>query len=360
MKKRYDALVFIARAQPFHYGHAKVIEQALGLAEKVIVLIGSANAARNYFNPFTWQERAEIIHAWMKEEVSQLDDKRLLTAPLNDHIYSDNGWVMEVQATVSHLVYEHFGPGKHRIGLIGHSKDHTSYYLGLFPQWGSENVEAFTDRRLFNATDVRAEYFRKHGDRPAHEWADLMEGIPKATWRFMDRFRSEPEYDRLFQEHQYVIEYRKDHSFTNAGYEAAHVTVDGCVLQSGHILIVERGTHPGMGLWALPGGFINPHERLVEAMLRELREETKLKVPTPVLRGNIAKQEVFDDPNRSPRGRVISHGYLITLPPDPKGLPRVKGGSDAKKAFWVPLSELDPMRMFEDHYHIIRHLTGDL
>ena len=360
MKKRYDALVFIGRFQPFHYGHAQVIEHALTLAEKVIVLIGSANAARSFYNPFTWQERAEVIRAWMPEEVSQLDAKRLVLAPLNDHTYSDTGWVTEVQATVHDLMFEHFGPGKHRIGLIGHSKDHSSYYLGLFPQWGSENVEAFTDRRLFNATDVRTEYFRKHGDHEAHAWADLLEGIPKATFRFLDRFRSSTAYDYLFQEHQYVIEYRRDHAYTNAGYEATHTTVDGCVIQSGHVLVVERGTHPGKGLIALPGGFINPNERLVDGMLRELREETKLKVPAPVLRGSIKRQEVFDDPNRSPRGRVFSHTFLIVLPPDPKGLPKVKGSSDAAKAFWVPLAELDPLLMFEDHYFIIQHMTGDL
>ncbi len=363
MTKRYDALVFIGRFQPFHYGHAKVIEHALGLAEKVIVLVGSANTARSFYNPFTWQERREVIQAWMPEEVSQLDTKRLIIEPLNDHTYSDTGWIMEVQKTVGNLVYDNFGPGDHKIGLIGHSKDHSSYYLGLFPQWGSVNVEAFTDRRLFNATDVRTEYFRAHQEKEPsapQDWIGLMEGIPRATFRFLDQFRSTDDYNRLFQEHQYILKYRKDHSYTNAGYEATHTTVDAGVVQSGYILLVKRGTHPGKGLLALPGGFINPEERLVDGMIRELREETKLKVPTPVLKGNIAKREVFDDPNRSPRGRVFSHTFLITLPPDPKGLPKAKGGSDAADADWYPLSSLDPTMMFEDHYFIIQHMTGDL
>ena len=353
---KYDYLVFVGRFQPFHYGHAKVIEHALTQAENVIVLVGSCNAARSWYNPFTIDERMAVITSWYKEEVN-LDTRRLIVQPLNDHIYSDTGWLMEVQHLVSELT-----PKGARIGLIGHSKDHTSYYLGLFPQWGSINVEAYTDRKLFNATDVRYEYFRAHQmePTPAYEWVDLIEGLPKATFRFLDEFRKTSDYDRLFHEHQYIIQYRQDHAYTNAGYDAIFVTVDAVVVQSGHVLVVRRGTQPGLGLIALPGGFLNVGERILAGTLRELREETKLKVPEPVLRGNVVKQEVFDDPNRSPRGRVMSHAALITLPPDPKGLPRVKGGSDAAKAFWMPLADLNPREMFEDHYHIIMHLTGDL
>jgi len=62
MKKKFDYLVFIGRFQPFHHGHAKVIETALENAEHVIVLIGSSNRARDWYNPFTYEERASIIN----------------------------------------------------------------------------------------------------------------------------------------------------------------------------------------------------------------------------------------------------------------------------------------------------------
>jgi len=128
------------------------------------------------------------------------------------------------------------------------------------------------------------------------------------------------------------------------------------VVQSGHILLVERKAHPGKGLMALPGGFLNPKEKLKDAVIRELREETRIKVPAPVLTGSIEKVEVFDDPYRSARGRTITHAYLIEL--SGESLPKVKGGDDAAKAFWVPFADIRPEMMFEDHYHIISAMVG--
>lgn len=93
-------------------------------------------------------------------------------------------------------------------------------------------------------------------------------------------------------------------------------------------------------------------------MVRELREETGLKVPKPVLEGSISTSAVFDAPGRSLRGRIISHAYLIQLKPGP--LPSVRGGHDAAKAFWLPLSQanLQEEEFFEDHLHIIEHLLA--
>jgi bifunctional NMN adenylyltransferase/nudix hydrolase len=107
---------------------------------------------------------------------------------------------------------------------------------------------------------------------------------------------------------------------------------------------------------ALPGGFLDANETLKTAVIRELREETRIKVPAPVLAGSITKQQVFDDPYRSARGRTVTHAYLIELKDGE--LPKVKGGDDAAKAFWVPFAEIKPERMFEDHFHIIQAMVG--
>lgn len=107
----------------------------------------------------------------------------------------------------------------------------------------------------------------------------------------------------------------------------------------------------------MPGGFVDHNERIVDACLRELREETRLKVPEPVLKGHIKCSRVFDDPHRSARGRTITHGFYIELAADTK-LPKVRGGDDAKHAMWVPLADLDPRQMYDDHYFIIQELLN--
>ena len=142
-----------------------------------------------------------------------------------------------------------------------------------------------------------------------------------------------------------------------APYPPTFVTVDAVVVQSGHVLLVERRSNPGAGLYALPGGFVNQTETLLDACLRELREETRLKVPAPVLKGSIKNRRIFDAPYRSARGRTITEAFYIELEPA-STLPKVRGSDDARHAFWQPLGQLDSLRMFEDHFFIIQALAG--
>lgn len=83
----------------------------------------------------------------------------------------------------------------------------------------------------------------------------------------------------------------------------------------------------------------------------------RIKVPEPVLKGSIKQSKVYDDPHRSERGRTITHAFYIELERQPEP-PKVKGCDDAARAQWVPLGELDPRKMFEDHYFIVQDLVG--
>ena len=133
--------------------------------------------------------------------------------------------------------------------------------------------------------------------------------------------------------------------------------------QVGNWLLVKSRNEPGKVLWALPGGVIGQYERLEDAVIRELREETKLKVPVPVLQGSIKHKHttVFDAPNRSLRGRTITHAFLLELSDQPK-LPKVKGSDDAEEARWFPLDIVDGMGtvLFEDHKSIIQTMVAKL
>lgn len=350
MQREYDFAVFIGRFQPFHSGHLRVIRSGLEQAERLILLVGSAWQPRNPRNPWTHQEREQMVRASLSEE----DNRRVLCLPLMDVPYNDEAWVRNVQSMVSGLVTAHYTtphrPAK--IALIGHRKDHTGFYLNLFPHWSSIGVDSF---RGISATPVRERFFSAD---PAALINSLVETevLPNGTAGFLREFAENCEgYGRIREELDFVARYRS--AWAAAPYAPTFVTVDAAVVQSGHVLLVERRASPGKGLWALPGGFVDPHERLLDACLRELREETRLKVPAPVLKGSIRRQSVYDDPYRSARGRTITHAFYIELEPS-STLPKVKGGDDARQARWVPLGELDPQQLFEDHYFIIQDLLG--
>jgi bifunctional NMN adenylyltransferase/nudix hydrolase len=131
------------------------------------------------------------------------------------------------------------------------------------------------------------------------------------------------------------------------------VTVDALIRWGADVLLIERGHAPGKGLLALPGGFVEPRDTLWESCLRELAEETHLAEPEAVLRRALEKVQVFDHPDRSQRGRTITHVHAFDL--SSRERPAVRAGDDAARTHWVSVRELVAMedRFFEDHFHIL-------
>jgi len=167
----------------------------------------------------------------------------------------------------------------------------------------------------------------------------------------IDDIKYDPNSSSLLEELDCIIEYRK--SWLSAPYPPTFVTVDAVVIQDDHILLIRRGRCPGKGLWALPGGFLDQDETIEEGVLRELREETQICVSDQVLRDSIKGSKVFDDPNRSLRGRTISHAFIVAL--EPGEFPKVDGSDDAMDAKWFHIDDVRTMEpvLFDDHYSII-------
>ena len=352
-KFEFDALVFICRAQPFHLGHKAVIDEALKRAKEVIVVVGSSFAARNTRNPFTFEERKAMIDSVYDEEFNytgaqgSVKTRRVKVVPVSDYPYDDNKWVAAVQNVVHGAISWNADPI--RIGLIGHEKDGTSYYLKIFPTWGSVSVPNVNE---INATDIRNYGFENKTFRGINPEKLL----PASVFTQLLSFQASAWFSNLIIEFDMIRKYKA--AWKSAPFPPTFMTVDAVVVQSGHILLVKRGDMPGKGLWALPGGFLNQDETMLDGAIRELKEETKIKVPVPVLKGSIKKSKTFDAPNRSARGRTITQAFYIDLGFDGK-LPKVKGADDAEKAFWVPLNEVVAQRdkFFEDHFFIISYFT---
>ena len=347
-----DALVFIGRFQPFHNGHKAVIDAALGQAREVVIVVGSSFAARNIRNPFTFQERKAMIDACFTEGMyftykgaqGRIKTPRVHVVPVSDYPYDDNKWVNAIQRIVDETV-----PDAKDVGLIGHSKDSTSYYLNIFPRW-KDHVEV-GDVGGINATDIRNSIF----DDKMYEKIMLDKMPEAASFKMLGIMdRGAKEFNTLFAEYKMVKKYKE--AWKSAPFPPTFMTVDAVVVQSGHILLVKRGDMPGKGLWALPGGFLNQDETMLDGAIRELKEETKIKVPVPVLKGSIKESKTFDAPNRSSRGRTITQAFLIDL--GVGELPKVKGADDAEKAFWVPFNKVKQENMFEDHFAIINYFLN--
>ena len=351
-----DALVFIGRFQPFHNGHKAVIEAALEQAKEVVVVVGSSFAARNIRNPFTFEERKAMIEAVFPNETASMyntfgalqQGPRLHIVPVSDYPYDDNKWVNAIQKIVDETV-----PHAQDVGLIGHSKDSTSYYLNIFPRW--KNHVEVPNIDGINATDIRKALFDAND---YEEYDTIKKNMPsQSEWEMRKIIAANSdtsgEWGKLLIEYQMIKKYKE--AWKAAPFPPTFMTVDAVVVQSGHILLVKRGDMPGKGLWALPGGFLNQEETMLDGAIRELKEETKIKVPVPVLKGSIKGSKTFDAPNRSTRGRTITQAFFIDL--GVGELPKVKGSDDAEKAFWVPFKDVKQEKMFEDHAAIIDYFV---
>ena len=375
-----DVRVYILRGNPFHNGHAHILERALKNSKLVIVLVGSAGQARTLKNPFTFQERKQMIEGFV-ESLSDTGLAELKILPLRDFPYQNNTWIKSVQHTVKNTIaqvcHEAARAGEPllltEVSLVGSDRDESTWYLRAFPQWKLDLSTAFLqDTGLdLSATSVRQVLYES--DLTGADFDRISRKVPASTRNFLINFAAKGGLDALRRQYAFITKYKD--MWKAAPYAPSFNTADAVVIQSGHILVVKRGAEPGKGLWALPGGFVNQKERIKDAAVRELIEETgirlaegkkSLEITENMLNGAIKDKEIFDDPERSERGRTITVAYLFRLD-DTKPLPKVKGQNvpshesngkeivETEDAFWLPLERaLERTDMwFEDHLAIV-------
>ena len=124
-----------------------------------------------------------------------------------------------------------------------------------------------------------------------------------------------------------------------------YLTTDGIIeLYEGEtfkgIVLIERSNEP-KGL-ALPGGFVDVGERVEDALVREMQEETNLEVKISKLLG------VYSDPKRDPRFHTTSVVFIAQAQGEPKG------GDDAKEAKLYTLDEIPMEQLVFDHGAILK------
>lgn len=335
--------VIIGQFQPFTNTHLEVVRFALLKSNKVIIVLGSDSQPRTVASPWSSDERARMI----RESLTPEENARIEFVRAKDYLYNENLWIAAVQQKVDAIT-----DGNKDVALIGH-KDKINHYLNQFPQWTF--IETGNLSNGTTSEHIKEMYFTL-------DLLDVKRTVPEAVFEIMkhdmmiDAVVPRPEFMKLKEEYHHVKNYKA--MWASSPFPPTFITVDAVVIKSGHVLVVRRLGQPGKGLIALPGGFVNQNELILDACLRELKEETQIKLRKDELLSMLRDQRVFDHPKRSLRGRTITHAFCFNLGQGP--LPRVKGDDDADKAWWMPLRDVlaSEDSFFEDHFHIINHFVN--
>lgn len=358
MTKKYDVVVYRGRFQGFHNAHLRTILMALEQAEKVIVVIGSANEPRTYYrNPFFENEREEMIRGALEDHFRH-EDVSFVTVEDDP---SDQQWANTVFASVRREVGRLFEDTSketrivsYKVAQIGFKKDENCVRdVNLFPEWEYVDTPQFEP---LDATQVRDILFSK---RPL----GFLRGVcPDSVIEYMKEFRYKDDFINMMDEKNFVANYRR--KFDGLEYAPTFVTGDNVAFQDDTVLLVKRLDHPGKGLWALPAGFFNAAGRaassgkwvpadknVFECAVRELFEETSANVTKDDLRMALIDVKVFDAEGRDPRGRILTHAHVYNF--DGQAVFDIEAADDAEEVRRFPVSEVTRRMMYADHYDII-------
>lgn len=343
-----DVAVLIGRFQPFHLGHQSLLRQALSAADHVVLVIGSAFQARTPKNPFTWQERADMIGLALSESERQ----RLTFLPIRDY-FDEDKWLSAVRASIENIAKKMAPASRAEVCLIGHFKDATSAYLSHFEGWRLISADRLSP---VDASHILDAYFGCQPCALDASLAALVEAAPATTLDFLRAWAALPFYSALTQEWRMLKKYKD--AWSAAPYPPVFVTVDAVVRCADKVLLIKRGQPPGVGLYAVPGGFIEQRETAYQSAVRELREETRLDLLESSMKAALKGNAVFDHPDRSQRGRTITHAFYFDLGSRP--LPEVRADDDAQSAEWVNIEMLTQMedQFHDDHFHMLDHFLG--
>jgi 8-oxo-dGTP diphosphatase len=108
------------------------------------------------------------------------------------------------------------------------------------------------------------------------------------------------------------------------------------------VLLVQRKYEPFKNSWVIPGGFVKENESLEEAVVRELSEETGVKL------NYLEQLYTFGDPERDPRQRIVSVAYFGLV--KTSQYQELKASTDAETAQWFSVKKIPSLAF--DHKKI--------
>ena len=334
--------VCIGRFQLLHNAQLALVREGLRLAPRCAVVVGSAYQARSPRNPFTWQERVEAIRLALDDD----EKARVDFLPLRD-TWDSKRWVRQARDAMAQLT----GSDRTPVVLVGHRKDPTTEYLLDFAGWPLHDVGRLGE---VHGKALRAALYA--GESLEATLAAMASQVPPSMLDFLRSWGQLPFLPKLREEWaELALEHDK---WAMAPYPPVFVTVDAVVRIADEVLLIRRGRAPGKGLLELPGRLIEQREPANQSAVRELEEETGFALLPSEMEHACKAMRVFDHPDRSQRGRVITHAFYFDL--GERLRPEIAGSDDAAEARWVPIAELPSLeeQFHDDHFHILDAFLG--
>jgi bifunctional NMN adenylyltransferase/nudix hydrolase len=340
-----DAVVYIGRFQPVHLAHIQIMEEGLKRARFLVIVIGSSNEPPQIKNPFTFEERIEMI----RRSLPKLYMDRVIFIPSVDWLYDDNQWRDQtIESIYEFLKFKSLDFGN--IGIIGCNKDQSSFYLSMFPMWKLISIEVIPG---FDSSTIRNHWYQSG---VLYHHSILTDG----AWNYLEEHRNtlQSRIQTLANRRFKSLSIQQEYS---GPYEVIFQAVDAIITattpKGQKILLVERKDD---GLLALPGGFLEAKETLNSGCLRELQEETNLVIPQNLESRN---QHTFDHPGRSQKGRVITTAFHyhfdgVSFESHRNLIESVKAGSDAARVHWHDIQTLCRNTFHDDHFQIIQYMLN--
>jgi bifunctional NMN adenylyltransferase/nudix hydrolase len=307
--------VVFVRCQPFHKGEMFLLSKALEIVDELIIIVTSVQKMRTLDNPFLSEE----IFSLMKKYIGKKRIRNVIG--VGDLLYDEDHWLLQA----NRIILENISEKDEEFYIIGHKNDKNDFY-GMF-DFDFIDVCDFTDHGSeYKVTDdILYEYFKN--SKISDEVVDK---------KLLQKFMQTDEYLDL------KIQFKNNENL----FPAIFTCVDALVICNKHFLLVKRKDN---GLYALPGGFLDASELLIDSCKKNVKEKTGLTLNN----SDVIGMHVFDYVNRSKIGRAISNCYFFVL--DEKELPKVKGSGEFVEAEWVYFDDLQDLTFHEDHYSIIYH-----
>ncbi len=330
--------VCVGEFQPLTTCQVETINELLLAGNSVIVALTYCGKTRSLQQPWLEAERRAMLTAVYGTDAGH--DLRIVSLPESRYDDRYSAMLLRHALTV---------PASRGVAMIA-CDTHSERYLKWFPECVPRSLGPNDD--VLEA--VLTHFFEARMSAGVAPPASST-SVPASIWPLLESVATKREFQRLREDYEHVAAHRT--MWQAAPYAPILVTVDALVTWREHVLLIRRARPPGRGLWALPGGFLDPDETLAAAARRELHEETGLALDSLAPPASLVAIRVFDAPRRSVRGRTITHCFHYRLAAH-SDRPNVRGDDDAAHASWLPLTQIAALGWFEDHYAILQVMLG--